>query len=390
MTLEHEIEHSLRKELPTALHDRVPRLAQVLAEAFTGTLTDETVRQQLKDVDLEPLLRALAGQQVRTKHTLLSFGQGSEMGAVDIGDVAGGNMTKLSLPGHRAVRVGNDVTKSPITTGDNNSVANAGDIRDVSGRVVIGGNMINIVSDLSVETEPLFVDPDSLPDIYQLVQDYRQSYPLEDQEVVLRQVDDAQWIGAKLGVINQAPRPKQIRDVLITKFQADYVIRFVMEVMIEEICNIEIIAEGDLTDSETAASFRFATTMAANSTYEKSTKQQPDNTHIQAIQLQWDFNTAKKLVGRDQSTTYHAIEDDDNHNDVDDNDNHNTVSHSVITGQGILKYKQTIVLHQSHLQATSPDSVPMEGYDILWSSQRRTNPFRRLPLDVRVVLESEW
>jgi tetratricopeptide (TPR) repeat protein len=48
---------------------------------------------------MEPLLRDLAGQQVQADHALLSFGQGSHLGDVTIGDVAGGNITKLSLRG---------------------------------------------------------------------------------------------------------------------------------------------------------------------------------------------------------------------------------------------------------------------------------------------------
>jgi hypothetical protein len=99
MTLAHEIEHALRDELPADLHDRVPRLAQVLADVTNGTLTKETAQKRLKDADMEPLLRDLAGQQVQADHALLSFGQGSHLGDVTIGDVAGGNITKLSLRG---------------------------------------------------------------------------------------------------------------------------------------------------------------------------------------------------------------------------------------------------------------------------------------------------
>jgi hypothetical protein len=99
MTLAHEIEHALRDELPADLHDRVPRLAQVLADVTNGTLTKETAQKRLKDADMEPLLRDLAGQQVQADHALLSFGHGSHLGDVTIGDVAGGNITKLSLRG---------------------------------------------------------------------------------------------------------------------------------------------------------------------------------------------------------------------------------------------------------------------------------------------------
>lgn len=99
MTLVHEIEHALWNKLPTDLHDRVPHLAQVLADVTNGTLAKETAQKRLKDANLEPLLHDLAGQQVQVDHALLSFGQGSHMGDVTIGDVAGGNITKLSLRG---------------------------------------------------------------------------------------------------------------------------------------------------------------------------------------------------------------------------------------------------------------------------------------------------
>lgn len=97
MTLAADIETVLRQHLPADHHGAVTALALVLADAAIGMVSPAQAQARLSALDLASAVRALAGHEIRAGSTLLSFGAGSQIGDVSIGDVAGGSITKLSL-----------------------------------------------------------------------------------------------------------------------------------------------------------------------------------------------------------------------------------------------------------------------------------------------------
>lgn len=93
-----DITAALRQHLPADLHSAIPTLAHILTEISNGTLRAEEAQAQLAtNADLTRIFRALAGHQVEAGHSLISFGSSAQMGDVQIGDVAGGNIIKLHI-----------------------------------------------------------------------------------------------------------------------------------------------------------------------------------------------------------------------------------------------------------------------------------------------------
>lgn len=93
-----DIKAALRAALPADLHPAIPTLAQVLTELSNGTLRGEEAQSCIAtNADLIRILRVLAGQQVEVGHSLISFGSGAQMGDVQIGEVAGGNINHFTF-----------------------------------------------------------------------------------------------------------------------------------------------------------------------------------------------------------------------------------------------------------------------------------------------------
>jgi hypothetical protein len=91
-----DIEHGLRNELPADLHDRVPRLAQVLAAVIDGTLSEKGAQEELQRPALAPLLRALAGTYVTYD---------DENGTIEFGDAAQGEDAEIIMNWGAGIRV---------------------------------------------------------------------------------------------------------------------------------------------------------------------------------------------------------------------------------------------------------------------------------------------
>lgn len=87
-----ELARALQRALPSDLQPYAADLAQALAAAGQDGKSAAEV-----DPVLEPALRALAGRQLQAGDALIDFGDGSQFGDVSIGDVAGGDLTKINL-----------------------------------------------------------------------------------------------------------------------------------------------------------------------------------------------------------------------------------------------------------------------------------------------------
>lgn len=85
-----EIERALREALPAELRDQAPALARQIAAAAAAETPAPAP-------ELAPALRALAGQELRAGHAVVSFGPGAQTGDVTISDVAGGDLVKVTL-----------------------------------------------------------------------------------------------------------------------------------------------------------------------------------------------------------------------------------------------------------------------------------------------------
>lgn len=101
------IEQQLRAALPPSLAVHAATLARLLDEAAQGHLSPEAAQAQLEaNPQLRAAVRALAGRELVDGGPLIRFGEGSQLGDIAIGDVAGGDIVKLQVavqagPGRR-------------------------------------------------------------------------------------------------------------------------------------------------------------------------------------------------------------------------------------------------------------------------------------------------
>ncbi|HYN88933.1 MAG TPA: hypothetical protein VER55_10395, partial [Ardenticatenaceae bacterium] len=91
------LEAALREALPTDLQGHAPELARWLAEAAAATASPDQSHARSENAAPLPVFEALAGKQVQTAETVVSFGQGNEFGSVAIGDVAGRDLYKIQI-----------------------------------------------------------------------------------------------------------------------------------------------------------------------------------------------------------------------------------------------------------------------------------------------------
>jgi tetratricopeptide (TPR) repeat protein len=97
-----DIAAALRRAVPAGVQADIPALARLLAEVASGTLSQEEAQARIAAAQLAPLLAALAGQQIDAGGAALSFGQGSQVGEVNVRDVAGGNIVHLTVNVYQA------------------------------------------------------------------------------------------------------------------------------------------------------------------------------------------------------------------------------------------------------------------------------------------------
>ncbi|GAB4426015.1 MAG: hypothetical protein OHK0015_06540 [Chloroflexi bacterium OHK40] len=108
MVARDELERALRDSLPPSLATRAPALAELIAEALAHPESPPP-----EQPELAPVLRALAGRELRAGQSLISFGA-SQLGDVSIGDVAGGDIVRLNLtlaPEAQSVAVGRNIVQ---------------------------------------------------------------------------------------------------------------------------------------------------------------------------------------------------------------------------------------------------------------------------------------
>ena len=92
-----DLETVLRASLAEPWQKYAPALARLLAETAQGSLPDAEVENRLRaEPGVAFLLKELAGKTITGAGPLLSFGAGNQIGTVTVGDVAGGNILKIS------------------------------------------------------------------------------------------------------------------------------------------------------------------------------------------------------------------------------------------------------------------------------------------------------
>lgn len=93
-----DFDATLRSALPPSLHDAVPAIVQILQAAEAGDSTSEAIRARIAaDPSLQQALQRLAGQRLDAGGRLIAFGAGSQVGDVSIGELAGGDIIKLTV-----------------------------------------------------------------------------------------------------------------------------------------------------------------------------------------------------------------------------------------------------------------------------------------------------
>lgn len=91
-----DIESALRDALPADMQAHVLPLVSQLAEAINRAHSSQEPHITVEP-EVSPLVRELAGQEILVKGALVRFGDGSKLGDVELGDVAGGNVVKLTI-----------------------------------------------------------------------------------------------------------------------------------------------------------------------------------------------------------------------------------------------------------------------------------------------------
>jgi hypothetical protein len=93
-----EIEAALREALPLELQATVSALARLIVDMSAGT--SPTSEPQAQPNEMRAVLAMLAGREVPTSGSVLSFGEGNEVGDVHIRDVAGHNIIRFTIAPH--------------------------------------------------------------------------------------------------------------------------------------------------------------------------------------------------------------------------------------------------------------------------------------------------
>jgi ATP/maltotriose-dependent transcriptional regulator MalT len=96
-----ELESTLLNVLPAEFHTQAPRLARLLCDAAAGQLAPDELQQRLSgDLNLTPLLAALAGQSVAFGSTTINFSGGEQRGANTLaGNIAGRDLIVVQTGG---------------------------------------------------------------------------------------------------------------------------------------------------------------------------------------------------------------------------------------------------------------------------------------------------
>lgn len=98
MLLEQEVGHALEQALSDpALRASIAPLMHVIAGLLVKESSRSTILNDQEKGAVSTLLRTLAGQQVATTDTLVSFGENQQLGDVTIHDVVGGNQTTVTI-----------------------------------------------------------------------------------------------------------------------------------------------------------------------------------------------------------------------------------------------------------------------------------------------------
>jgi hypothetical protein len=92
------IQTQLQAALPAGLRPHLHTLAAILGGVIAGSLHPSDAERRLTDdLGLAPTLRSLSGKELAGGASLIHFGANSQAGDISIGDVAGGNLIKISV-----------------------------------------------------------------------------------------------------------------------------------------------------------------------------------------------------------------------------------------------------------------------------------------------------
>lgn len=98
MTSLREIERALVEALPAELQEEALELAHFLFDLTVNPENTKDVQTKLNNnKKIQGALQVLAGRDIRIDSSLISFGTGSQIGDITIGDVAGGNIYKITV-----------------------------------------------------------------------------------------------------------------------------------------------------------------------------------------------------------------------------------------------------------------------------------------------------
>lgn len=92
------LEDSLYSLLPKDQHASVPLIATIITNAATGLISADQAKEIVgTSAGTAQTIQALAGKEVAVANATISFGQGNQLGDVQIRDVAGNNITHFTI-----------------------------------------------------------------------------------------------------------------------------------------------------------------------------------------------------------------------------------------------------------------------------------------------------
>lgn len=142
---------TIAKAIAAALPPNLQSLAPKLADQLT-ILVAKPADEPEPEVAaaLGPALAALAGRQLPVGSSLISFGADSQLGDVMIGDVAGGNIVKISISIARQ-----ETTSQTVSAGEGGTISNVVQISGSGNTIYFGYNSNEAATVLPVDASTL-------------------------------------------------------------------------------------------------------------------------------------------------------------------------------------------------------------------------------------------
>jgi hypothetical protein len=109
---------SLIIALPTRFHDETHNLAEILAEAANGNISQEEAQRRItENSSFQSMFQVLAGKDIESGSGIISFGSNNQLGDIGFRDIAGRDIVNLSINIANPQNQGNSTVLAAVIVG---------------------------------------------------------------------------------------------------------------------------------------------------------------------------------------------------------------------------------------------------------------------------------